>query len=256
MTTPQAAIAKAEELANVIERQWPGWDAPVPEVWCRPPADRAGICGQTGAQHCAGSVWRIYDEIGLVAGAHYPIPDNGLFVFCPDIAEASDAGGFTADEPAPGDCLLLDWEGDGTQDHATLCIGVDNWPASATVRGFNTDESGHGLVHERPAGVVSRIIRPRWPGDAIATGTAAAAPPPPKHFALLGGDMILMVPLTDGSGHNYFDLIGGVLLWRGNDGVKNNTGPVVEFDSEESFKAFYRRYCQLLRINALSGQPL
>jgi hypothetical protein len=248
MTTPEAAVAKAYEIQHEVTRAWPGYDAPVSRIWCNNSLTEAGQCGVSGAQHCIATVGTIWEEIGLTPREDFPFP----IWYCPDVHRESDEGGFTVDTPAPGDGITIDWEGDGTDDHGEIVIDADNWPTSVTTMGFNTDETGEGVIHERPASLIRCIIRPRW----RTFGTARAVPPPPKHFALLGGDMILMVPLTDGSGHNYFDLIGGVLLWRGNDGVKNNTGPVVEFDSDESFKSWYRRYCELMRSNSLTGAQL
>lgn len=170
MTTPQEAVAKGEELADVIARTEWGFTAEVPEVWCTAPNDRIGLCGTTGQHHCAASVARVWYEVGLRPGQDFPWP----FCYCPNIALWSDQQGYTVDTPQIGDAILIDWEGDGEQDHCELVIGADNWPASVTTRGWNTDGSGHGLVYERPASLISRIVRPRWPDQP--TTTSAAAP--------------------------------------------------------------------------------
>ena len=90
MPNPTEAVTKAEELAYVIERDWPGFDAPVPQVWDVQPNVRLGLAGTSGQQHCAGSVARVFYDVGLEPGTDFPWP----FCYCPAIASASDARGF------------------------------------------------------------------------------------------------------------------------------------------------------------------
>lgn len=169
MPAPQDFVGWLHANATNVEREYPGYTARVPFVWCNEPNARLGICSQEGAQHCAGTIGEAYFSVGLVPGRDYPDP----FVYCPGIGNHSE---FQVDAPQVGDWVLIDWQDDGELDHCEGVVGVDNWPASVTTAGANTDESGHINFFERPAGLIKYIGRPKWPTAAAAGGQDAGTP--------------------------------------------------------------------------------
>jgi hypothetical protein len=169
MPTPQDFVNWLHANATNVERDYPGYTAGVPFIWCNEP--NAGIvgCPGEGAQHCAATIARAYYDIGLVPGRDYPKP----FVYCPGIAAHDE---FRTDTPQVGGWVLIDWQGDGEEDHCEGIVGVDNWPTSVTTAGANTDESGHINFFERPASLIAYIGMPKGYDGTASAPSAPVAP--------------------------------------------------------------------------------
>lgn len=67
-----------------------------------------------------------------------------------------------------GDCLVFDWNGDGSPDHTELAVGPVV-QGKVTSRGTNSSGGDNMHDHTRSAGLVMGYGRPRYPGTSTAT---------------------------------------------------------------------------------------
>lgn len=99
---------------------------------------------------CAAFIWWLFQQ----AGAPELYFDGRKTAYVPSLMVWARSGGLFADNPAPGDLICFDFNGNGVADHIGIC-------ESATATTVTTIDGNTGVGNEANGGAVMRRTRDR-----------------------------------------------------------------------------------------------